>query len=190
MMTTRRRILAGAASVGALLWGGVTYAGPNRYTSSDRVDRHMLPAVSTGPLDPAWSPDGKWIAFSMRGDIWKVPAGRTAIEAVKGFEYRPRSLTVDVPAGGVRATTVRLERLVDLPARGWYSGDTHIHDLHQGRFGLTHETFFDQLRAEDLRHRGDLVGRGGLRRDVPSPAELWLPHRGHRRHRQLLRRVA
>jgi hypothetical protein len=33
-------------------------AGPNRYGHSDRVERHMLPAVSTGPLDPAWRPDG------------------------------------------------------------------------------------------------------------------------------------
>ena len=49
-------------------------ARPNRYGHSDREERHMLPAVSSGPLSPAWSPDGRWIAFSMRGDIWKVPA--------------------------------------------------------------------------------------------------------------------
>src|SRR5688572_8956005 len=33
-------------------------ARPNRYGHSDREERHMFPAVSTGPLDPAWSPDG------------------------------------------------------------------------------------------------------------------------------------
>jgi TolB protein len=93
----------------------------------------------------------------------ELPAGRTTIEAMKGFEYRPRAITVEIPAGGVQNSTVTLERLADLPARGWYSGDTHIHDLHQGRFGLTHEAFFDQLRAEDLHVTNALIHMDGTR---------------------------
>lgn len=92
-----------------------------------------------------------------------VPFGRTTIEVLKGYEYRPSSVTIDVPAGGTRSATVRLARLVDLPSRGWYSGDTHIHDLHQGRFGLTHQTFFDELRAEDLHVTNALIHMDGTR---------------------------
>ena len=92
-----------------------------------------------------------------------VPAGHTVIEAVKGYEYRPQSTTVNVSAGITRSATIRLQRLVDLPARGWYSGDTHIHDLHQGRFGLTHQTFFDELRAEDLHVTNALIHMDGTR---------------------------
>ncbi|HEX6966485.1 MAG TPA: CehA/McbA family metallohydrolase [Gemmatimonadaceae bacterium] len=93
----------------------------------------------------------------------EVPAGRTSIEAVKGFEYRPRATTVDVPAGGVRSATIQLQRLADLPAQGWYSGDTHVHDLHQGRFGLSHEDFFNELRAEDLHVTNALIHMDGTR---------------------------
>src|SRR6476661_954767 len=66
----------------------IVHARPNRYGHGDREERHMFPAISSGPLDPAWSPDGKWIAFSMRGDIWKVPAeGGEAIALTHGPAY-------------------------------------------------------------------------------------------------------
>jgi hypothetical protein len=93
----------------------------------------------------------------------EVPAGRTTIEAVRGFEYRPQTVTVDVTAGETEEVTFQLERLIDLPAMGWYSGDTHIHDLHQGRFGQTHGSFYEQLVAEDLHMSWALIHMDGTR---------------------------
>jgi len=92
----------------------------------------------------------------------EVPAGQTTVEAIRGWQFAPASVTVDVPNGAVRTATVRLERLIDLPARGWYSGDSHVHDLHQG-FGLTHEAFFRQLVAEDLNVTHALIHMDGTR---------------------------
>ncbi|HUF26756.1 MAG TPA: CehA/McbA family metallohydrolase [Gemmatimonadaceae bacterium] len=101
--------------------------------------------------------------FHASGEVEvEVPAGRTTIEAVRGWEYRPASVTVDVLAGGTRTATLTLERLADLPSGGWYSGDTHLHDLHQG-FGLSHEAFFLQLVAEDLHVGNALIHMDGTR---------------------------
>jgi TolB protein len=101
--------------------------------------------------------------FHSAGDAdVELPSGRTTIEAVRGWAFRPESVTVDVAAGASQTVTLTLDRLTNLPARRWYSGDTHVHDLHQG-FGLSHEAFFLQLAAEDLHVSNALIHMDGTR---------------------------
>jgi len=120
----------------------------------------------------AYSPDGAFHRammvfdrhyFHTTGDSdLELPVGRATIEAIRGWEYRPKSAAVDVAAGATRNVTIRLDRMTDLPARGWYSGDGHVHDLHQG-FGLSHETFYKQLVAEDIHMTFALIHMDGTR---------------------------
>lgn len=95
----------------------------------------------------------------------EVPAGRLEIEVLRGFEFGPATVVVDVrPAATAPVdVTANLQRLVDLPSLGWYSGDTHAHDLHQGRFGLTHRTLFEQSLGEDLHVSNVLIHMDGTR---------------------------
>jgi hypothetical protein len=93
----------------------------------------------------------------------EVPAGRVELTALRGLEYLPVAASVDVAAGRSTPVTFRLEHAVDAPATGWYSGDTHAHDLHQGRFGLTHESLFLQSLAEDLHVTNVLIHMDGTR---------------------------
>src|SRR5687768_16002764 len=47
-----------------------------------------LPQVTNGPNFPSWSPDGKSIAFAMKGSIWRVLLGQTtAHELTSGSGY-------------------------------------------------------------------------------------------------------
>lgn len=146
-------------------WPAVRGLGPDGRPMPARVS--ILASDGRG-----YTPDGEFHRammvfdhhyFHTTGDAEiEVPAVRTTIEALRGWEYKPESMTVDVPANGSQTATITLERLIDLPARGWYSGDAHTHDLHQG-FGLTHEAFFLQLVAEDIHVTFPLIHMDGTR---------------------------
>jgi hypothetical protein len=56
-----------------------------------------------------------------------VPPGAVKVEVSRGLEYRRVEQTVEVTEGGLRDVKVALERLADWPARGWWSGDLHVH---------------------------------------------------------------
>ncbi len=93
----------------------------------------------------------------------RVPAGEVIITALRGPEYEPVTQRVSLGANESQRTVLRLERLIDMPGRGWYSGDTHAHDLHQGRFGLSHGWLFAQSLAEDLHVTHVLIHMDGTR---------------------------
>jgi len=60
-----------------------------------------------------------------------VPAGTITVGVARGFEYRPVLLSLDVPEGKTVRHTLSLERWIDLPSQGWYSGEMHIHPFDQ-----------------------------------------------------------
>ena len=79
----------------------------------------------------------------------EAPAGKMTIEAVKGFEDWPAKQEVEVKAGEVRPVTLTLKTLVDMQAKGWYSGSTHAHMNYGGNLRNTLENMMLMARAED-----------------------------------------
>ena len=79
-----------------------------------------------------------------------MPAGAVKVEVSRGLEYRRVEQTVEVPEGGLREVKVALERLADWPARGWWSGDLHVHMNYGGAYRATPATLRAQAEAEDL----------------------------------------
>jgi len=65
-------------------------------------------------------------ALSAHPFIADLPPGRYTVTVERGKEYH--TLTKDITVGsGMSTEQFKLTRWVDLAARGWYSGDTHVH---------------------------------------------------------------
>ncbi|HEV7215992.1 MAG TPA: CehA/McbA family metallohydrolase, partial [Chloroflexota bacterium] len=57
-----------------------------------------------------------------------LPRGELVVDVARGFEYEPLRAAVTI-APGQQQLELRLRRWIDMNARGYYSGDTHVHFL-------------------------------------------------------------
>ena len=71
-------------------------------------------------------------SFFIRGSFKiQIPDGNYRLFITRGPEYEAVSRTISI-RDGEEKTTVRLQRWIDMYARGWVSGDCHIHYAQAG----------------------------------------------------------
>ncbi len=93
--------------------------------------------------------------YRAAGEVIRLPAGRYAVSAARGPEYRP--VVADIEIGDRDAhLRIDLDHWVDPGAAGYYSGDPHIHGGGCSHYavpteGVTPETMIRQVRGEGLR---------------------------------------
>jgi hypothetical protein len=87
-----------------------------------------------------------------------VPAGKYQLVVAHGLEYRVHQSTFEVKPGETTAVNVSLERYSDMPSKGWYSGDSHIHVT---RDEVADPKIWGFVAAEDV-HVGNLLEMGNI----------------------------
>jgi hypothetical protein len=99
-------------------------------------------------------PDGSFYvdgAFDLR-----LAPGKYSLAISKGHEYVRQNHTLDLRPGQKLARTFRMDRWVDMPAKGWYSADDHVHLRRAPRDNANILRWF---AAEDI-HVGNILQMG------------------------------
>jgi hypothetical protein len=102
----------------------------------------------------AIQPDG---SFYVDGSFdVRLPPGTYTLAISKGFEYLRETQNIELKPGTSVTRDYKLRRWVDMPARGWYSADDHIH---LRRSPADNHPIAQWIAAEDL-HVGNLLRMG------------------------------
>lgn len=104
--------------------------------------------VVVPPGRVSW-PTKNHYAFYVNGSYHaSLPVGRYDIVVARGLEYRILQQSFVIEDGEETPLVMKLSRWTDMPAKGWYSGETHIH------YGRASEEDSNNIRlhirAEDL----------------------------------------
>jgi hypothetical protein len=122
--------------------------------------------------DRTFWPSANRQAFYMDGNYdSRLPAGTYELAVTRGPEYRAYHGRFEIKKDETSAVTVALERYANLPRKGWYSGDSHIH--------LTRDVVADpvvwgMVAAEDV-YVGNLLEMGNIAGTHFKQPETWGP---------------
>lgn len=78
----------------------------------------------------------------------RLPVGDYQLIAAKGLEYRLQKQLFTVKADAITSIQLRMQRWNDMAARGWYSGDGHVHYTREN--AGDDATLLSFVGAEDL----------------------------------------
>ena len=107
--------------------------------------RHMI--LPNGTVN--W-PVGNRYAFYVNGQYrTRLPAGRYRLVVTKGIEYRYVEKSFTVEDDSTLDLRINLERWINMPSKGWISGDIHVHIPR--RDNAENHSLWLQAQAEDLR---------------------------------------
>ena len=123
----------------------------------DNNDRSYV--YENRPSIPYWSEP---VIYQTSGNFSiDLPAGRWRIRAAHGMEYVPVAEELEVNGRGEMEKTLICQRWIDLPARGWWSGDVHVHhpsyDPAQREF-LMHYAVAEDVHLVNLLEMGHHTG--------------------------------
>ena len=104
----------------------------------------------------------------------RVPPGHASIQVGKGYEFLPKMVTVSVGRNDTADVRIPLHRTIDMAARGWFSGDTHIH---VDRTGNNDDTLLTITSAKDIRY-AYLLSMNTSGYDRGGEYESWLQQKG------------
>jgi hypothetical protein len=101
-----------------------------------------------------------------------VPPGALSVAVFKGPEYRVVRKQLDIAAGEEQALEIRLDRWADMPAKGWYGADDHVHI--QRPDPAMNPLILSMMQAEDL-HVANLLQMGKVRNFKIAPQYAFGP---------------
>ena len=131
------------------------WIGPVRKTAGqgDNDDRSYV--YHENPSIPYWLEP---VMYQTSGDFTiSLPKGTWRIAVEHGPEYVPVVETVQVVGGAAMTKTIRMKQWRDMPRRGWWSGDVHVH--HPSREASHREFLLHYAQAADL-HLVNLLEMG------------------------------
>ena len=120
----------------------------------ERVAARVYCADALGSIAPA----GTALRRDRHGNAWfhadggfeAIATGHLRLRVMRGIEYQPAELEVDVRPDGEALVEVRLRRWSHMAVDGWRSGDVHVHMHYGGELAMTPEDAALAQRAEDV----------------------------------------
>jgi putative heme-binding domain-containing protein len=139
------------------------FGADRRWTAHVRLRRNHVPAAARvsivgsdnkpyGPVDAAMRKTKRDESYFYADDVFdvKLPPGRVRLNFSGGIETIPQTVAVD--AETTTELTVPMQHWIDMAARGWYSGDSHVHLHTGGPIAVTVANALVAARAEGVNY--------------------------------------